>query len=120
MHPLPLALALALAATAAGGETWLPLDGPAAEAALAGRTIVWEGGAVQHLRSDGETSYAADPASPVRAWGRWAIRGERYCTAWPPAESWRCYRIEAAPGTPRLRFTADDGARLTAGYAEAP
>ena len=118
MHLAP-ALALALAAAPACGETWLPLDRAAAHAALAGRTIVWQGGAMQHFETDGLTAYAADPAAPARAWGRWTIRGERYCTAWPPAEGWRCYRIEAAADAPRLRFTADDGARLTAGYAEA-
>lgn len=112
------ALILALFAVPAAGETWLPLDGAAVEAALAARAIVWEGGAIQEFSADGRTLYAADPASGTVAWGRWTVRGDRYCSAWPPADGWRCYRLDRALEAPRLRFTAEDGARVTATYSD--
>ncbi len=111
-------LTLALLAAPAAAETWLPLDGPAVEAALAARVIAWEGGALQDFSADGRTLYAADARSGVHAWGRWTVRGDRVCTAWPPTEGWRCYRLERAPDAPRLRFTADDGSRVTATYID--
>lgn len=112
------ALFLILAAAPAGADTWLALDGAGAEAALAARVIAWEGGALQDFLADGRTLYAADPGSGVHAWGRWMVQGDRVCTAWPPSEGWRCYRVERALDRPRLRFTADDGARVTATYTD--
>lgn len=98
-----LALLALLAAPALG---WEAMEAPAA---LAGRTIDYEGGARQRFAPSGATLYDAGEPS----WGRWEIREGRYCSRWPPAEDWACYGAEV-DGAGGLRFVGGRG-RFTAG-----
>ncbi len=29
------------------------------------------------------------------SWGYWRVDGDRYCSQWPPSESWTCYDMRA-------------------------
>lgn len=70
---------------------------------LAGHGVTYDG-AHQSFASDGTTIYTAQNPSA----GQWRDEGGRYCSVWPPADSWACYRLERERA--KLRFVAEDGA----------
>jgi len=80
-----------------------PLTGDQIAAALTGRSVVYAGGETQDFRTSGRTLYNAGHDS----WGYWAIRGDQYCSQWPPADGWACYDVlEVEQG---VRFIGADG-----------
>jgi hypothetical protein len=44
----------------------------------------------QVFAAGGVTTYTVGGASSQ---GRWTIRGDQYCSQWPPGESWSCYDL---------------------------
>ena len=42
----------------------------------------------QIFQKGGATSYSVGSA---QSQGRWEVRGDQYCSQWPPNESWTCY-----------------------------
>ena len=98
MRPLIiLALGLAaLAGPAAAAERLL--KGPEIEALLANVTAVGRndhGEWRQYFEDTGYTLYVAgaEPRSP----GQWAVRGDKYCSLWPPSDHWSCYAVSGDP-----------------------
>ena len=88
MRPaLALVLALQLLPAAAVAET--PLTGAEIAALLPGVVALGEG-TRQTFLADGGTLYT-DARGPSA--GRWRVEGDRYCSQWPPAESWACYGV---------------------------
>lgn len=83
-------------------EDWQVLDGPAIEDVLADARLKYAF-AAQHFDANGQTLYTADRPS----WGSWAVRGERYCSVWPPSDFWACYDVSV--NGDMVRFIADDG-----------
>lgn len=73
------------------------MDGAKIQTALEDRTLYYEG-AEQEFYSSGQTSYTAGRPSL----GSWAVRGDRYCSQWPPNDQWECYDMEAADGAVRF------------------
>lgn len=69
---------------------------------LAGHVVTYDG-AHQSFAADGGTIYTAQNPST----GHWRDEGGRYCSVWPPSESWACYGLERDGA--RVRFVADDG-----------
>lgn len=83
--------------------TVLPLVGPSVALAdrfttltgeqiaqvLTGRSVVYADGATQDFRASGATLYNAGRD----AWGTWAVRGDQYCSQWPPTDGWTCYGV---------------------------
>jgi hypothetical protein len=61
----------------------------------------WE----QDFEKGGRTFYRAegDPLSE----GRWRIKGDRFCSQWPPSRAWTCYSILADGDA--IAFVPDDG-----------
>ncbi|MEM6407290.1 MAG: hypothetical protein AAF700_02610 [Pseudomonadota bacterium] len=98
-----LAVALVLAGTATAQER-VALDGAQLEAALDDTTLHYEG-AHQVFYKSGRTLY--DNGRP--SWGYWAARGDLYCSQWPPADGWDCYRVEKHASDPALRFISETG-----------
>lgn len=92
-----------LAATPALGEEWLPLTGAEITEALTGRALVYDNGATQDFRASGRTLYNAGRDS----WGYWAVRGDQYCSMWPPSDLWACY--DMARSTAGVRFIGQAG-----------
>ena len=96
----------------AAADGFVPMDGAGITAALTGRELVYEDGATQTFGASGATTYDAGRPS----WGRWAVRGDRYCSQWPPSDGWACYDMERNGDV--LRFIADDGSITSGSYAE--
>jgi hypothetical protein len=90
---LSLVLAFLCFSPAAGaGET--RMTGAEITAALSDHTLggknadnkSWQ----QIFQKGGVTYYSADGA---QSQGVWAVRGDQYCSQWPPNESWTCYDL---------------------------
>lgn len=98
-----------LAASAAhGGEA---MTGAEAEAMLNGATAWYlplgPQSARQYFDANGQTSYI--DAAGTRTSGLWLMRGDQYCSLWPPSDQYRCYGVEktvAEDGTPTITFTS--------------
>jgi hypothetical protein len=70
-----------------------PLTGDEIRAALSDRTVAgvdngkaWQ----QTFQKGGATFYAQGGAVSN---GFWDVRGDEYCSQWPPSENWACYKI---------------------------
>ncbi len=70
----------------------------------------------QYFHKDGETPYV--DARGEKTYGKWKVRGGKYCSVWPPSEHWVCYDMEKgmlANGAPTLTFVSGgDGKRYEA------
>ena len=99
-------IALTLILLGAGGalaDEWRDLDGPAIQRLLTGRTVDYAT-AWQDFRASGRTLYNAGQDS----WGYWAVRGDQYCSQWPPSGLWDCYDMQGR-GQAGVRFVGSDG-----------
>ncbi|WP_298257068.1 hypothetical protein [uncultured Litoreibacter sp.] len=96
-----------------GSPKWLPLTGAQAEMALSDRGLIYEG-ATQHFYPSGRTLYT----SGHETWGTWRIEGDAYCSQWPPAAGWACYKIERNADSTALKFIGDSGAETIGRYAD--
>lgn len=90
------------------------MTGPEIEAALDDRKLVYEGNISQIFYKSGKTLY--DNGRP--SWGNWAVRGDQYCSEWPPAGGWTCYDMDRHESREKLRFVSETG-HITEGiYSE--
>ncbi|GFE65851.1 hypothetical protein [Litoreibacter roseus] len=100
----------------AGAQEWEPLRGVTVEIALTDRVLQYEG-ATQKFFASGRTLYTS-----VRdSWGYSAVRGDAYCSQWPPSDGWACYKVEratTATGDVTLRFLSEDGSSTEGLYLE--
>ena len=106
--------AIALGLIVGGSEVavadeWVRLDGPGIEAALTARVLAYPDGTMQDFHASGRTIAGMGE-------GRWRVDGDLYCSAWPPSESWACYKVEREARGLDLRFTAGDGAVTVGRY----
>ena len=92
-------------------EDWQAMDGPAIDAALTGKTVIYEN-ATQRFYASGRTLYNTGQDS----WGYWAVRGDQYCSQWPPGDQWGCYDMAAMNG--KVRFIGADGSTTDGAFAE--
>lgn len=101
-----LTVALALIALPAMAEE-TPLSGPQITKALADKTLTYAS-ATQEFRASGATYY--DDGQP--SWGYWEVRGDQYCSTWPPQNGWVCYDVLADPDRPgEVVFIGESGTR---------
>ena len=94
-----------LGGVALAGDTWQPLTGDAARAALSDHTLAYPNGATQSFSANGDTAYDSGHLQP----GRWRIDAGKYCSVWPPSDTWACYKFEQSADGQAVRFTSDDG-----------
>jgi len=94
----PIALTLALAAAPAFADGWIPMTGAEITEALTGRTLTWMD-TTQDFRASGKTLYIHKGRE---SWGNWEVRGDQYCSQWPPNSLWACYDMDRSGE--RLRF----------------
>ena len=99
---------LALLPMAAQAHGPLPLTGPQIEAVLDDATVIYQGGEIQTFYKSGRTLYNNGQPS----WGYWTVRGNQYCSQWPPADGWDCYAVAGAHNT--ILFISSTG-YVTAG-----
>jgi len=97
-----IALILLVLATGAKADEWKLLDDSDIKTALSGQALDYET-AWQEFTDSGRTLYNAGRDS----WGYWEVRGDKYCSQWPPADGWACYGV--ARNDNLIRFTGDSG-----------
>ncbi len=100
-----VALALAVLMPLQGGAQstpWVTLSGSEIEEILTDQTVDYPG-AWQDFRASGRTLYNAGRDS----WGYWAVRGNQYCSMWPPSDLWACYGVARQGNV--VRFIGDAG-----------
>ena len=112
MRGFYLVLALALCGPAAA-EDWTKLDGDGVSKALTERKLGYDDGASQTFRAGGATYY---DSGGQQSSGRWDVRGDQYCSVWPPSDSWACYEVEVMGM--EIRFVAADGSASTGHYLD--
>jgi hypothetical protein len=92
------------------------LDGKAIEALLNDTTAYglplaadsWR----QQFSRNGETIYI--DASGAKTIGEWMVRGDTYCSQWPPSDRWTCYGIETGTtpdGKPSVTWISGGGGK---------
>ncbi|WP_282158001.1 hypothetical protein [Shimia thalassica] len=89
-------------ASIAQADGWERLTGEGIQTALEGRILTYDA-AWQEFLPSGRTFYDAGHES----WGYWAVRGDTYCSQWPPADGWACYAVDRR-GT-QIRFIGESG-----------
>jgi hypothetical protein len=47
----------------------------------------------QSFAKNGETIYI--DASGAKTIGQWLVRGDKYCSQWPPSDRWSCFGVES-------------------------
>ncbi|QUJ77958.1 hypothetical protein KDD17_04655 [Sulfitobacter albidus] len=98
-----IGIVLALAGgVQAQAEEWRAMDGAQIVQTLTGATVEYAT-AWQDFRASGRTLYNAGRDS----WGYWAVRGDLYCSQWPPSDLWACYGMQRLDD--RLRFIGAEG-----------
>ena len=107
-----LLLACAMALTPVTALAWERLDGPSIDAALSDRALTYDAYTSQVFSASGETIYLTERA----AVGRWEVRGDQYCSLWPPSSSWTCYDVDR--DGERFRFTDAGGTASVGTYRE--
>ncbi len=65
----------------------------------------WE----QIFQKNGVTFYSSAGA---QSQGFWQVRGDQYCSQWPPSESWACYDMTRDGGA--YAFVSSSGQRTSA------
>jgi hypothetical protein len=97
------ALILAILTGATAGHAGEMLDEEGILAALMDRKVLYESGARQDFRPSMRTLYTSGRPS----WGYWAVRGDQYCSMWPPSDIWACYDMERLENG--IRFIGSSG-----------
>lgn len=90
------------------------MTGDDIESALDERILVYDGNITQRFYASGKTLY--DNGRP--SWGNWAVRGDQYCSEWPPADGWTCYAMERRASDGSLRFLSETGSVTEGAYLE--
>ncbi|MEL6643965.1 MAG: hypothetical protein AAFQ79_08530 [Pseudomonadota bacterium] len=105
-----------LAASAAGAEDWRTLAGEEVTIALTEREVIYdlEFDVSQTFYASGRTKYTfGNPR-----WGWWEVRGDAYCSLWPPSDEWECYGVALSPDGASVRFIGAAGDVTDGVYAE--
>ena len=104
-----------LALAVAAGPAWAgdaKLEGAAIAAALAGKSVVYDDGTRQVFKADGQTIFD----NGRQSLGQWTVRGDQYCSVWPPSDVWACYDVTTrADGA--VGFVAADGSASPGHFA---
>ena len=91
--------AMVIVAAPAAAEEWRTLSGAEISDALSGKIVDYDT-AWQEFRATGLTLYNAGADS----WGTWDVRGELYCSQWPPNSNWTCYEVDLDAGGSAVWF----------------
>ena len=95
----------------------MPMKGPDILKTLTGARVEGSNWS-QRFDAGGATIYAG--ADGKQSTGRWDVRGNEYCSQWPPSDVWACYAMAAntsADGTTIIWISAGgsrESARLVA------
>lgn len=101
----------ALCGAEVAASDWHVLTGSEITEALTDRTLSYDA-ASQTFLASGRTLYNAGTDS----WGYWQVRGDQYCSQWPPSGLWECFEMARSADT--LRFVGSDGSFSDGKYAD--
>ena len=90
------ALCALLAPSAFAAER--PLKGAEIDTLIKGNTVTGQSdgkGWKQTFTPSGDTIYSGGSRPPSK--GLWTIRGDKFCSQWPPSDSWACYAVTGDP-----------------------
>ncbi|MEO1733028.1 MAG: hypothetical protein AAFR45_05280 [Pseudomonadota bacterium] len=79
---------------------------------MTNKKLTYESGAWQDFRASGRTLYNAGEDS----WGYWGVRGDQYCSMWPPSDLWACYDMARSGDV--IRFIGASGDVTDGRYSE--
>ncbi|MCP4820453.1 MAG: hypothetical protein GY883_14765 [Shimia sp.] len=96
---------------ALAASEWQALSGADIGEALSEKTLHYDG-ATQAFYASGRTLYNAGSDS----WGYWQVRGDQYCSQWPPSGLWDCYDVAVRGKT--VRFIGADGSFSDGTYVD--
>ena len=90
------------------------LTGAEIEALLADVTVTGDaskGQFKQYFSAQGQTTYVGPGEPPSN--GNWRVKGDQYCSVWPPSGDWACYSVEGDPEAtpPTVTWVSDSGTR---------
>ncbi|WP_033838284.1 hypothetical protein [Mesorhizobium loti] len=89
------------------------MKGPEILAALKGAHVQGDGWS-QDFDDGGATSYTRGDSHQI---GRWDVRGDQYCSLWPPSDAWACYAMtidSSNPAHEQVTWISAEGSRSTA------
>ncbi|MDU8926490.1 hypothetical protein RXV86_03740 [Alisedimentitalea sp. MJ-SS2] len=98
MRRVAMVLVAAFIGQGVAADAWRAMSGQQILEELTDRELVYDGGAWQRFNASGRTLYNAGTDS----WGYWSVRGDQYCSQWPPDAFWACY--DMAMDGERFRF----------------
>ncbi|CAD0185226.1 hypothetical protein RUESEDTHA_02112 [Ruegeria sp. THAF57] len=93
-------------------EEFRALTGDEILEALTGHKLGYGKGIWQTFDASGVTNYFSGGPSA----GRWAVRGDQYCSVWPPSELWACYDVRRSGQV--IRFVDSNGELTDGTYAK--
>lgn len=105
-----------LAAGPAVAEDWRALTGAEITAALTDRVLIYdpEFEVTQSFLASGRTEYTfGNPR-----WGWWEVRGDTYCSLWPPSDEWECFETALSADGTSVRFTGTAGDTIDGTFFE--
>jgi hypothetical protein len=109
-----LTILLIVAALPATSAAERKLTGPEIERLLKDVTVTGDtdkGSWKQYFSPDGQTTYVG-PGEPPSS-GNWRVKGDQYCSVWPPSGTWVCYAVEGDPDAtpPSVTWVGESGTR---------
>ena len=108
-----LAAGLLSAAIVSASAAEVAMKGPEILADLKGAHVQGDGWS-QDFDDGGATSYARGESHQI---GRWDVRGDQYCSLWPPSDAWACYAMTIDSSNPdheQVTWISAEGSRSTA------
>ncbi|WP_051355261.1 hypothetical protein [Mesorhizobium erdmanii] len=107
-------LALLVAASVSSAvAAEVAMKGPEILASLKGAHVQGDNWS-QEFDDGGATTYTRDGRHQE---GRWDVRGDQYCSLWPPSDAWACYDMtmdSLDPAHEQVTWISADGSRNTA------
>ncbi|MGB0844751.1 MAG: hypothetical protein ACPGVN_08430 [Alphaproteobacteria bacterium] len=98
-------LSLTTTGLSAQQEPWLKLNHDQIQRVMVDTEVAYKGESrvTQTFHGDGTTTYISGRPSL----GKWQVRGNKYCSVWPPSESWSCFEIFQDQSKSWIRFVGE-------------
>ena len=113
-HILLVCSTLAVSTSSASAEE-KKLTGPEITAVLTDKILTAKTDTTQIFQKSGVTFYSENGG---QSQGFWKVEGDKYCSQWPPNQSWPCYDI-LQDGT-KITFVSESGKRFEMQLPAAP
>ncbi len=96
MQRLTTIAALVVVLGALMAEEWIALDDEGIKSALSGRSVEYTRSSQSFLASGETTDVDGRPSL-----GYWRVDGGKYCSQWPPRQTWNFYSLDVSEDRPK-------------------